>query len=458
MIEFHPLMVPLLAITVVASAVICVVLWRRAGTSSITAGVIGAVCGAVGPLLVMKPIRSCAFEPDRAGIDIALGIVLFATGAALAVGLATWFTFSFARARGRMEGKSDIFDKGAFRRQRFSPLLFLTPTLIILVLFLYRPMLSTFRLSTLFYRTGAPRTPFVCLDNYTKLIEPTIEWWAIAPVVGWAVLSAIRLAKPEVDESALYFRVRQLLAFAAVIGALTSLFSDDYRGVFVTTTIFTVGIVSLSLLIGLVLAVLVSQKIRGRGIYRTLLIWPYAISPPIAGILFYVMFDPLVGIVGNLFEMITPWDAPNYRTNTTLARAVVILASVWKTIGYTMLFYIAGLQNVGRDTLEAAAIDGASALQRFRFVTVPSLAPITFFLVVSVVTYAFFENFGSIIQLTGGGPSEKTVDSLFAVWRSASVQGNFGDGAARSVLLFLLVLGVTAWQFSANRKRGTYLR
>ncbi|CAN5654927.1 sn-glycerol-3-phosphate ABC transporter permease UgpA [soil metagenome] len=237
-----------------------------------------------------------------------------------------------------------------------------------------------------------------------------------------------------------------------------AIFGPAYRGVFVTTVILTTGTVALSLIAGLTIAVLVSQKIRGRGVYRTLLVWPYAISPPIAGILFYVMFDPLVGIVGHLVEIATPWELPNYRTNRIMARGAVILASAWKTLGFSVLFYIAGLQNVPADTLEAASIDGANRWQRFRLITMPALAPITFFLIITTVTYAVFETFGTINLLTTGGPSLATTDAMYALVQAASVQGNFGNGAAQSVVLFVMVLTVTGWQFRSTGRKVTYTR
>ena len=253
-------------------------------------------------------------------------------------------------------------------------------------------------------------------------------------------------------------RLREVLLIVAVIAWATAMFGPDYRGVFTTTTILTSGTVILSLVFGLAVAVLVSQKIRGRGVYRTLLIWPYAISPPIAGILFFVMFDPLAGIVGHFVESFTPWELPNYKTDKHLARIAVILASVWKTIGFSILFYISGLQNVATETLEAAEIDGANKWQRFRHITIPALAPITFFLIVSNVTYAFFDVFGTISLLTTGGPSRATTDAMYSLVQTASDHGRFGEGAAQSIILFFMVLAVTAWQFRSTGRRVTYQR
>jgi len=459
MIELYALMYPLLAGTIVLGGIAGWYVWRRARFSRTVGALVGAACGLVGPLLVMKPLRSCTFEAERAGVDRALGIVVFVAGAAVVLAAASWVALSISRARGLIVAKADTFDRGAFRGHYLYAGLLLAPTIVVLLWFLYRPMIETLRLSTHNVRITAPRQPFVCLDNYTKLMEPTVEWWALAPTVAAAILFAAEtvLARRGEIYPALT-RLRGVFVVVAVVAWATALFGRRYRGVFTTTTVLSTGTVILSLAIGLGIAVLVSQKIRGRGIYRTLVIWPYAISPPIAGILFYMLFDYLYGAVGRLYEAVTPFEMTNYRTSVWLARVVVILASVWKTLGFSILFYIAGLQNVPGDVLEAAQIDGASRWQRFRHVTIPALAPITFFLLVSTVTYAFFEIFGTTVYLTEGGPSGATTDAMFSLFTAATQQGNFGDGAAQSVILFLMVLAVTAWQFRSTGRRITYQR
>lgn len=459
MIDFYGLMIPLLAATVVLGAFGGRWVWTRSGFAPTPGIVVGALCGLVGPLLAMKPIRSCAFEPDRTGLDKVLGSIVFIAGAALLLALVGWLVNSFGRAGGRITGRVDQFDKGSFRHYTLFPWMLLLPTLLVLVFFLYRPMRETFRLSMYNVRQGAPRTPFVCLDNYTDLMAPTVPWWAVVPTVALAAAAVgVKLVQRRGEPSHALLRTSELLVIATVIAWAAALFDDDYQKVFTTTTILTGGTVLLSLAAGLGIAVLVSQKIRGRGIYRTLLVWPYAISPPIAGILFFVMFDPLAGVVAHLVEDFTPWEMPNYRTNPTLARAAVILASVWKTLGFSVLFYIAGLQNVATDTLEAAEIDGANRWQRFRLITIPALAPITFFLVITNVTYAFFDVFGTISLLTTGGPSRATTDAMYSLVQVASDHGRFGEGAAQSIILFAMVLAVTGWQFRSTGRRVTYQR
>jgi sn-glycerol 3-phosphate transport system permease protein len=458
-VEFYALMAPLLAATIVLGALGGARLWTRSGLGAAFGVAVGASCGVVGPLLAMKPLRSCTFEAGRTSVDRVLGSIIMVAGGALLLGIAGWFATTVARSRGNLAGRVDQFDKGAFRGHRAFPWIALAPTLAVLVMFLYRPMTETLRLSLYNVRQGAPRTPFKCLDNYTDLIEPKIEWWAVlATLVLAAATGAVIALRRRGQDVAGLTRLREVLLIVAVIAWATAMFGPDYRGVFTTTTILTSSTVILSLVFGLAIAVLVSQKIKGRGVYRTLLIWPYAISPPIAGILFFVMFDPLAGIVGHVVESFTPWELPNYRTNKHLARTAVILASVWKTLGFSILFYIAGLQNVARDTLEAAEIDGANAWQRFRHITIPALAPITFFLIVSNVTYAFFDVFGTISLLTTGGPSRATTDAMYSLVQVARDHGRFGEGAAQSIILFIMVLAVTAWQFRSTGRRVTYQR
>jgi len=332
--------------------------------------------------------------------------------------------------------------------------------LAILAVFLYWPLVETFRLSTLLTRRGAPIERFVCVDNYTALLGPSLEWWLITAAAGLALAWVATIVAERRDpdnlgnSASVWRRVRGLLMILTVVAATASVFGPDYRPVFTTTMILTSGVVLTGLAVGLAIALLVSQPIRGRGIYRTLLIWPYAISPPIAGVLFFVMFDPLTGIIGHLWETFTPWTMPNYRTDATLARIVVILASVWKTLGFTILFYIAGLQNVSVEMLEAAKVDGANAWQRFRHFILPSLMPITFFLIVTNVTYAFFQVFGTIDYLTGGGPAKATTDAMTYIVETQ--KGNIGDGAATSLVLFAMVLAVTAWQFRATGSKVHY--
>lgn len=455
----YPLMWPLFAVTALAGALVGRTAWRSAGLSGRAGALIVAPAGLIGPLLTMVPMESCTFEPGRTNMDIAVGVVAFGTGAAVAIAAVTWVGRALSQPGGL--ANLDTSDRsGTFRGRPFVPWLLLLPTLAILVVFLYWPLMETFRLSVHLTKRGAPREPFVCVDNYTSLLGPSLEWWLVVPAAALVlvVVASMLVGRADPlgtgDAAPRLRRVRGWLIILTVVAASAAVFGPEYRPVFVTTMILTTGTVLIGLGIGLGIAVMVSQPIRGRSIYRTLLIWPFAISPPIAGILFSVMFDPLSGIVGHLVEVVTPWELPNYRTDPTLARIVVIMASIWKTLGFTILFYIAGLQNVSTEMLEAAELDGANAWQRFRSFIMPSLTPITFFLIVTNVTYAFFQIFGTIEYLTKGGPSGATTDAMTSIVEQSV--GNIGDGAAGSLVLFAMVLAVTAWQFRATGRRVHY--
>lgn len=457
----YPLMWPLFVVTAAAGALVGRMLWRSVGLSGLQGALVVAPAGLIGPFLTMWPLESCTFEPDRTLTDNAVGVVAFGMGAAALIALVAWVGRALCQPGGLSNLDTDD-GAGTYRTRRLSasPWLLLLPSLAILVVFLYWPLVETFRLSTLLTKRGAPKEKFVCVDNYTALLGPSLEWWLVVPammllVVGVAAFIAKRRDRQEIGSAVPWLRrVRGWLVLVTVLVAAASVFGPGYRPVFVTTMILTSTIVVIGLAVGLGIALMVSQPIRGRSIYRTLLIWPYAISPPIAGILFFVMFDPLTGIAGHLFEVLTPWDMPNYRTDALLARILVIMASVWKTLGFSILFYIAGLQNVSTEMLEAAQLDGANAWQRFRSFILPSLTPITFFLVVTNVTYAFFQVFGTIDYLTDGGPSGATTDAMTSIAQQA--YGNLGDGAAGSLVLFAMVLAVTAWQFRATGRRVHY--
>ncbi|WP_040493382.1 carbohydrate ABC transporter permease, partial [Ilumatobacter nonamiensis] len=238
--------------------------------------------------------------------------------------------------------------------------------------------------------------------------------------------------------------------------AIAGLWTAEYRQVFVVTMIISVGTVVGGLALALAIAYLAYQPIRGANVYRTLLVWPYAISPPIAGLLFFVMFDANSGIIEHWLDALLGVALPDYRTNPRLAQFVVILASIWKTLGYNLLFYIAGLQTVPKDQVEAAMLDGANSRQRFRYVVVPALSPITFFLIVTNLTYAFFETYGTIDYLTAGGPAGQTSVAMYEVIQVAIPGRDLGRGAAQSLVLFGGVVALTIWQFRSTGRRVSY--
>lgn len=462
-------MLPAVVLSAIVSTLVGVRTWRQLPGSNATGAMVGAASGVIGTWLIMNPLRACTFEADRTGLDRALGTGVSIVGGVLLLTIIAGIYTGYSRAAGKLPPKTDPFSKGGFRGHHLTPWLLLAPTLVILVFFLYSPTIETMRMSVHAVMLSTPRRPFRCLDNYTALMEPTVEVWAVVPLVLFVVAAItiffLRRRPLEVGDHPVPRWLNNsynLLLVVTVVAWGTAVFAAG-RGtrrpqlVFINTVILTTGTVILSLAIGLGVAMLVSQKIRGRAIYRTFLIWPFAVSPPIAGILFDRLFA-VDGLIAAWFNDITGNDFPNYKTSVTFARVTVILASVWKSIGFTIVFYIAGLQNVPTDTLEAAELDGANRWERIRYVTLPALTPITFFLLISTVTYSFFEIYGTIVRTTGGGPSLATRDMMTQVIVTGRDDQQFGAGAAQSMLLFAMVLAVTAWQFRSTGKRVEYGR
>ncbi|WP_026234612.1 carbohydrate ABC transporter permease [Calidithermus timidus] len=287
-------------------------------------------------------------------------------------------------------------------KNRWLAFLMLLPTLVVLGVFLYYPALETFRLSLYRANFVFQTETFVGLAQFQRLL----------------------------GDPAYYQSLLQ-------------------------TLIFCVLVVSLGLATGLGLALLTNQPIRGSAVYRALLLYPYALSPAIAGTLWLFMFNPEVGLVNNLLRTLFG-IAPRWLDNPILAFVLVVFAAVWKNIGYNLAFYTAALQNLPRELLEAAAIDGATPWQRFRYVTLPLLSPITFFLIFVNLTYAIFDTFSLVDILTAGGPTlGKTGITTFLIYRI--YQDGFqnfqtGFAAAQAILMLVIVGALTLLQFRTGRR------
>jgi sn-glycerol 3-phosphate transport system permease protein len=229
--------------------------------------------------------------------------------------------------------------------------------------------------------------------------------------------------------------------------------SDYYRAMG-TTVIFAVSVTTLSLSIALLLAVQADKHIAGAGVYKTLLIWPYAVAPAIAGVLWLFMFQPSLGLVARgLRSHGVDW---NPLLNGNHAMLLVIMASTWKQISYNFLFFLAGLQAIPRSVIEAAAIDGARPVRRFWTIVFPLLSPTAFFLLVVNIVYVFFDTFGIIDATTGGGPSKATETLVYKVFFDGRLGGDLGSSAAQSVILMVIVVGLTAFQFRYVERKVTY--
>ena len=233
------------------------------------------------------------------------------------------------------------------------------------------------------------------------------------------------------------------------------LFSQpDYFRTIATTLFFSGAVAVLSLSCALLLATQADKQLRGAGVYRTLLIWPYAVAPAVAGVLWAFMFQPSLGVLARgLRDLGIDW---NPLLNGNHAMTMVVLAATWKQISYNFLFFLAGLQAIPRSVLEAAAIDGARPFRRFWTITFPLLSPTTFFLIVVNIVYAFFDTLGTIDAMTGGGPAKATETLVYKVYADGKLGGDLGGSAVQSVILMVIVIALTAIQFRYVEKKVTY--
>lgn len=234
-----------------------------------------------------------------------------------------------------------------------------------------------------------------------------------------------------------------------------ALFDDPlYLGAIWTTVVFSFWVTLLSMAVALGLAVAADRHIRGATTYKTLLIWPYAIAPAVAAVLWIFLVHPDIGVFGRLMNRIgIAWD---YKLNGAQAMLVVILASAWNQIPYNFLFFLAGLQSIPRSVLEAAAIDGAGPQRRFWTVVFPLLSPTTFFLLVVNIVFAFFGTFGVIDALTKGGPAKATETLIYKAYIDGRVNLDLGSSSAQSVVLMLAVIVLTAIQFRFIERKVHY--
>ncbi|MBO0764660.1 MAG: sn-glycerol-3-phosphate ABC transporter permease UgpA [Hyphomicrobiaceae bacterium] len=281
------------------------------------------------------------------------------------------------------------------------PYLLLAPQLLVTFIFFYWPASEALWQSFLLQDAFGLRTEFVWLENYALLLR-----------------------------------------------------QPDYYRAIATTIVFSVAVAALSLSIALLLAVQADKRIKGAGLYTTLLIWPYAVAPAVAGVLWLFMFQPSLGLVARgLRSLGVEW---NPLLNGGHAMALVVMAATWKQVSYNFLFFLAGLQSIPRAVIEAAAIDGARPSRRFWTIIFPLLSPTAFFLVVVNIVYVFFDTFGIIDAMTGGGPSKATETMVYKVFFDGRLGGNLGGSAAQSVILMLIVIGLTAVQFRYIERKVAY--
>jgi sn-glycerol 3-phosphate transport system permease protein len=232
-------------------------------------------------------------------------------------------------------------------------------------------------------------------------------------------------------------------------------FSDpSYYKAIATTAIFAAAVTICSLSFALLLAVMADREIKGATVYRTLLVWPYAVAPAIAGVLFIFLFQPSLGLLARaLMAIDVDW---NPLLDGKQALTLVIVAATWKQVSYNFLFFLAGLQAIPKSLIEAAAIDGARPWRRFLTIIFPLLSPTTFFLVAVNIVYVFFDTFGIIDAVTGGGPAQATQTLVYKVYNDGRLGGDLGGSAAQSVILMLIVVALTSVQFRFVDRRVNY--
>lgn len=233
------------------------------------------------------------------------------------------------------------------------------------------------------------------------------------------------------------------------------LFADStYINSFKTTAVFSLLVSVLGLSLSLLLAVMAHRVVQGAGFYKTLLIWPYAVAPVVAGVLWLMMFASPYGVVAWALRQVgLPWD---HLLNADHAMALIVMAAVWKQISYNFLFFLAGLHSIPKSLIEAAAIDGASPWTRFWTIVFPLLSPTTFFLLVINIIYAFFDTFAIVDATTHGGPGKDTAILVYKVYYDGFKALDMGGSAAQSVILMGIVIALTVVQFRYVEKKVQY--
>lgn len=233
------------------------------------------------------------------------------------------------------------------------------------------------------------------------------------------------------------------------------LFEDEYYlDSFGRTALFSFLVAFVSMSFSLILAGFAERVIRGELIYKSLLIWPYAVAPVLAGALWIMLFDPSLGLITYYLKYFdVEW---NYKLNGTQAMILVVLASAWKQVAYNFLFFLAGIHAIPKSMIEAAALDGSGPIKRFCTIIFPLISPVTFFLLVINTVYAFFDTFGIIHVMTQGGPANSTEILVYKVYNDGFIGLDLGGSAAQSVILMFIVISLTFFQFRFIEKKVEY--
>jgi sn-glycerol 3-phosphate transport system permease protein len=295
------------------------------------------------------------------------------------------------------------------------------------------------------------------MTGYSKVTFPNkfLPYLLLAPEVLIVMVFFIWPASQAVFQSVLMedaFGIsREFVGFKNYI----DIFSDRlYRQSFSTSFRFGISVAFFSIAVALFLAAIATKITRGAMVYKTLIIWPYAIASLIAGVLWFFLFNPTVGILSYALRQFgIAW---NHTIKGGQAFILVVIASTWKQISYNFLFYLAGMKNIPESLIEAAELDGATGWQKFWRVTFPLITPTTFFLVIMNFVYAFFDTFGVIHQLTRGGPNHATATLVYKVYVDGFLGMDLGAAAAQSVILMMIVILFSSLQFRFMERKVIY--
>jgi sn-glycerol 3-phosphate transport system permease protein len=299
-------------------------------------------------------------------------------------------------------------------------------------------------------------------ENQSLAVEKRVRfksWW-----LPWALIapqmSIILVFFFWPAAQALYYSVQQQDAFGTSVQFVgmqnfEALWADEtYLASFKTTAVFSFWVALLGLTLSLLLAVMADRVVKASRLYKTLLVWPYAVAPAIAGVLWLFMFAPSIGVVSYALRALgLDW---NHLLNGTHAMILIVFAAVWKQISYNFLFFLAGLQSIPKSLIEAAAIDGAGPWRRFWTVQFPLLTPTTFFLLVINIIYVFIDTFAIIDAATSGGPGKDTAILVYKVYFDGFKAMDLGSSAAQSVILMVILVSLTVIQFRYVEKRVHY--
>jgi len=284
------------------------------------------------------------------------------------------------------------------------------------------------------------------------------RWLPYALVLPQIAVTLVFFVWPAAET--LYYSVLLQDAFASKVQFVwfdnfVTLFQDPhYLASFKVTALFSAIVAIVGLAVSLLLAVFADRVLRGSSVYKTLLIWPYAVAPAVAGVLWLFMLSPSIGILTYILRGFgVSW---NYYVNSGQALLLICAAAIWKQISYNFLFFLAGLQSIPSSLLEAAAIDGAGPMRRFWTIVFPLLSPTAFFLLVVNVVYAFFDTFAIIDSTTQGGPAQATQVLVFKIYQDGVQALDLGGSAAQSVVLMVIVIALTVVQFRWVERKVQY--